>query len=71
MSKEFKRQIEEWIKRREEKNRPEIPDISNSTDPGRLIPKEMEEEDHIFYSKKIKEYAIKRLNELVVNKSEE
>lgn len=71
MSSEFKNQIEEWIKRREEQNRPEIKDTTHSTDPGRLIPEEREEEDHNFYSKKIKEYFIKRLEESVVNKSEE
>lgn len=71
MSSEFKKQIEEWIKRREEQSRPEIKDITNSTDPGRLIPEEREEKDHNFYSKKIKEYFIKRLEDCVVNKPEE
>lgn len=70
MAGEFKKQIEEWMKRREEQKRPEIKDTTYSTDPGRLIPKEKEEEDHNFYSRKIKEYALKRINEFVVNKSE-
>ena len=47
-------------------------DITHVVDPGRIIPKEdTEVEDHNYYGQKIREYVLKRLNELVVNKSEE
>ena len=72
MDDNFKHRLKNWVDKREAQNRMRMKDITHVVDPGRIIPKEdTEVEDHNYYGQKIREYVLKRLNELVVNKSEE
>jgi|GEM_PF-6145128 len=72
MDDNFKHRLKNWVDKREAQNRMRIKDITHVVDPGRLIPKEdQEDKDHNYQGRKIREYVTKRLNELVVNKSEE
>lgn len=72
MDDNFKHRLKNWVDKREAQNRMRMKDITHVVDPGRIIPKEDKEvEDHNYYSKKIREYIQKRLNEWAVNKSEE
>jgi predicted GNAT family acetyltransferase len=72
MDDNFKHRLKNWVDKREAQNRVRMKDITHVVDPGRIIPKESKEEkDHNYYGKKIREYVLKRLQENVVNKSEE